>query len=120
MKDTNQALGRWGEQKAAAFLEKHGYRIIERNFRTPYGEIDIIAQRDSVYVFVEVKTRRSTSFGLPEEAITQRKRTHILASAQAYLQKKADLNSDWRIDVIAVQTEANQPKITHFENAITG
>ncbi|MBE9523827.1 MAG: YraN family protein [Chloroflexi bacterium] len=120
MKRPNQILGSWGEKKAAKYLSKKGYRIIERNIHTPYGEIDLIARHNSYLVFVEVKTRSSLTFGLPEEAITQRKRENMLASAQAYLQEQSDLDCNWRIDVIAVQKETNQYKITHFENAITG
>jgi putative endonuclease len=72
-------------------------------------------------VFVEVKTRSSTAYGLPEDSITPRKQAHLLAAAQAYLQAHPELEGDWRIDVIAVQRQPAHPKpvITHFENAIT-
>jgi len=72
-------------------------------------------------VFVEVKTRTSSALGMPEAAITQRKQEHMLASAQAFLQKHPDLQNDWRIDVIAVKRyrSGDKPQITHFENAIT-
>jgi putative endonuclease len=120
MRRSNQSLGHWGEQKAARYLQEKGYRIIERNMRTPYGEIDLIARHNSFLVFVEVKTRSSSNFGLPEDAITQRKREHLLASAQAYLLQNTDLDGDWRIDVIAVQKVSSKYKITHFENAFTG
>jgi putative endonuclease len=123
-----QALGRWGEQRAADFLVEKGYTILARNLRTPYGEIDLVAcqpgkpsQRipDTV-VFVEVKTRSSDLYGFPEESINARKRLHILASIQAYLQDNPQLTSEWRVDVIAIQlaTGDQPPDITHFENAI--
>jgi len=75
-----------------------------------------------IIVFVEVKTRRTTSFGLPEEAITARKRQHLLAAAQAYLLAHPELDGDLRLDVIAIQgsPSGNPPLITHFENAISG
>jgi putative endonuclease len=131
-----QALGKWGEEQAAAYLRQRGYQILEQNARTPYGEIDLVACQNAgqppglakaqatppIIVFVEVKTRRSTSFGLPEEAITVRKRQHLLAAAQAYLLEHPQLDGDWRLDVIAIQASPSEdpPLITHFENAITG
>jgi putative endonuclease len=136
MKTPRQALGQWGEDLAAAYLERRGYTVLERNARTPYGEIDLVARQpdlregfetlgsdrtEEVIVFVEVKTRQSTAYGLPEEAITAQKRDHMLASALAYMQAHPELAGHWRIDVIAIQRKPspNQPLITHFENAIS-
>jgi putative endonuclease len=121
---------------AADYLSQRGYSVLERNARTPYGEIDLVVRQDifheglrqanetapeSAIVFVEVKTRSSTAFGFPEEAITSRKRERMLAAAQAYMQAHPDLDDDWRVDVIAVQRsqEGKEPIVTHFENAIT-
>jgi len=128
-------LGNWGEKYAADYLNNLGYVIIERNIRTPYGEIDLVARQEVeshplskgsgshhpfVTVFVEVKTRSSANFGLPEASITNRKKEHMLASAQAYLQVHPELDGDWRVDVIAIQryNSSSEPTITHFENAI--
>lgn len=130
MTKSRQALGRWGEALAASFLSDLGYSILERNARTPYGEIDLVVRQESAksslsssaaVVFVEVKTRTSFAYGHPEESITPRKRAHILAAAQAYLLDHPDLDGDWRVDVIAIQrTHPGQPPtITHFENAVT-
>jgi putative endonuclease len=120
MTKSRQSLGRWGEELAAQFLVKKGYSIIDRNVRTTYGEIDLVASQGQTTVFVEVKTRTTTSFGLPEESITTRKRAHILDSAQAYIQEHNKLGSDWRVDVIAIRKFPHQkPEVTHFENAIT-
>lgn len=115
-----QSLARWGEHLAADYLQKQGYTILESNARTAYGEIDLIARQQNVTVFVEVKTRSSSAFGPPEAAITPRKREHLLASAQAYLQAHPQLDGDWRVDVIAIQRnqQATSPVITHFENAL--
>ena len=63
---TQQRVGRWGEQAAAEYLEKQGYIILERNFRTAHGEVDIIARQENVRVFVEVKPRSSSRYGMPE------------------------------------------------------
>jgi putative endonuclease len=120
-----QRVGRWGEELAAGYLHQRGYRILERNARTPYGEIDLVACQDGAApactVFIEVKTRRSGAFGLPEEAITARKRAHLLAAARAYLQAHPDLNAGWRIDVIAIRQlhTDEDPEFLCFENAIS-
>lgn len=136
MKTSKQKLGAWGEEQAASYLTNRGYEILNRNVRTPYGEIDVIARqhtpestlnvvinqlRETTLVFVEVKTRRSLSFGYPEEAVDQRKAEHLLAAVQAYLQEHPELDEPWRIDVIAVRRfrDRRPPEILHFENAIT-
>lgn len=118
---SRQELGRWGENLAADYLVKRGYTILARNVRTQHGEIDLVTQQDDVTVFVEVKTRTSTAFGMPEEAVTSQKKEHLLDSAQSYLQSYPELSRDWRVDVIAIRcnTSSQPPEITHFENAIT-
>ncbi|MFU8773482.1 MAG: YraN family protein, partial [Anaerolineales bacterium] len=127
-----QTLGRWGEEQAAAYLTSKGYEIVARNCRTPYGEIVLIAYQpnsqsecdetlDTTIVFIEVKTRATKTFGFPEESITSRKREHMLAAAQSYLQDHPDLVGCWRIDVIAVQRYSPKGQVVfkHFENVIT-
>ncbi len=124
VKNYRQALGKWGESLAEDYLQKHAYEVLARNARTTHGEIDLVARQHTpsgpVTVFIEVKTRRSTGFGPPEEAVTLRKQAHLLAAAQAYLQENPALDGDWRVDVIAIQRlpGQRQPEITHFENAI--
>jgi putative endonuclease len=121
MKPTPQALGRWGENQAAAYLEGRGYTILERNFRTPYGEIDLVARKQNTVVFVEVKTRSSDSFGLPEESITPDKATHMVDAARYYIDDHPASDCVWRIDVIAIRRSSNNidPQITHFRNALS-
>lgn len=115
-----KTLGRWGERAAAEYLHRHGYQVIALNARTAYGEIDIVARQDVVTVFVEVKTRRTTTYGHPEESITKTKRQHMIQSAEDYIQAHPELGCDWRIDVIAIMRQPdNTPEIIHFENAIT-
>jgi putative endonuclease len=120
MKYDKRSVGRWGERLAAQYLEQHHFTILERNVRTPYGEIDLIACKDGVTVFIEVKTRKTKSFGLPEESVNQRKQMHMLSSAQHYIQEHDELEGAWRIDVIAIRQfkDGNPPQITHFENAV--
>lgn len=119
-------LGRWGEDKAADYLVEQGYSIITRNERTPYGEIDLIAQHspgrtpgDTTLVFVEVKTRSSRTFGYPEESITTSKQEHLISAVQYYMQENPQLDVDWRIDVISIERyQEGRPVIKHFKNAI--
>jgi putative endonuclease len=117
---SKRSLGRWGEEKAAIYLKKQGYKILEQNARTSYGEIDIVASKYDTIIFVEVKTRRSKAYGNPEESITQEKREHIINSGQAYLVDHPELGSNWQIDVISIQCDqGNVTEIIHFENAIS-
>jgi len=111
----NQEIGKWGEQVAAEYLAQKGYSILAKNTRTPFGEIDIIAQIESVMIFVEVKTRTSRSFGLPEEALTRRKLAHMRSCASYYAaQKEIDT---WQCDAISIEGKPGlAPYIEHFEN----
>jgi len=118
----NQSLGRWGEDCAARYLEQKGYSIVGRNVRTPYGEIDLLVRKEESgsLVFVEVKTRASTTYGPPEISVTQRKQEHLVASILSYFQEHPEMEDQWRVDVIAVECErSGEPAIiTHFENAL--
>lgn len=114
----NQKIGSWGEQIAAAFLQKLGDEIMEKNARTPYGEIDLVTRRGGATVFVEVKTRTTRSFGLPEEAVTPRKQAHLLAAAEHYA--ASHLIDSWQVDVIAIEGRPGSiPAIEHFENILS-
>ncbi len=114
----NQRIGKWGEDTAIAYLSQRGYEILARNARTPYGEIDIIAKQGDTIIFIEVKTLTSSRNFFPEQNVTPRKREHMLACAEHYAAEKAI--DHWQIDVVAVEGKQGlEPKITHFENAIT-
>jgi putative endonuclease len=111
----NQEIGKWGEQAAADYLCQRGYQILDKNARTPFGEIDLVARLDTLTVFIEVKARTTRSFGLPEEAITPRKLTHMLACAEHYAAEH-EIDS-WQLDVLAVEGRPGvTPRIEHFEN----
>ena len=97
----NQTIGKIGEQLAVNFLKESGINIITRNFRTEYGEIDIIGLDEKDLVFFEVKTRSTKTFGEPEIAITENKLLHMINAAMAYMQEFGE-DETWRIDVIAV------------------
>lgn len=113
-----QIIGAWGEHQAAGFLLEHGLQILEKNFRTSEGEIDLIAKDGDEIVFVEVKTRTNQNFGFPEEAVTDEKLEHLNAAAELYLTEHLDA-VDWRIDVIAIQGKPGEESLEFewFKNA---
>jgi len=114
-----QSLGRWGEQLAAQYLQGQGYEILDRNVRTDFGELDLVARLAEIMVFVEVKTRTTSEYGMPEESITRQKAAHLLNSGRAYLLMHNITEVDWRIDLIAViKLEGQPPVLRHIENAI--
>ena len=119
----NRALGRHGENLAARFLTRKGYKVIGRNVRTFVGEIDIVARKKYSIVFVEVKTRKNESFGPPYLAITGKKKRKLTQCALCYLKMKKIEDLSWRIDVVSIEARRifwfiNRVKIEHFENAI--
>lgn len=119
MSTHRQALGRWGEEQAARYLQAGGYTVLRRNQRTPHGEIDLLACKDGLLVFVEVKTRSSHSFAYPEASVTPRKQAHMLAAAEHYLQEHPESGETWQFDVLAVERgPGGEALITHFENVI--
>ena len=107
--------GRTGEDVACAYLKKKKYEIIERNFTTNVGEIDIVAAPDGYVVFVEVKARRSTEYGAPSEAVTYFKQRKISQVASQFLSKYRKLNFPVRFDVIEVYMDTMT--VNHIENA---
>ncbi|MEW5723890.1 MAG: YraN family protein [Thermodesulfobacteriota bacterium] len=110
-------LGRQGEDLAARYLVKKGFRIIERNYRTRFGEIDLICLGKKTVVFVEVKTRRSEAFGGPGEAVSADKRRRLSRLAQSYLARKGWQDRRARFDVLAVSFEGTEPRIEHLPDA---
>lgn len=108
-------LGREGEDAAAAFLEARGYTIVDRNVRSREGEIDIVAARDDVVAYIEVKTRSSRAYGLPAEAVTARKAARIRRLAVAHLAGSAIFARTVRFDVIEVERRAGVMTLAHRE-----
>jgi putative endonuclease len=111
-----------GEQLAARYLRKKRFRILSQNFRTRYGEIDVIACRERLLVFCEVKTRTSSKFGKPVEAITPYKMERLKKLAEIYLARhlKDERITEIRFDVITITFEnpkLSQVSINHLENA---
>jgi putative endonuclease len=106
-----------GEEIAARYLLSKKYAIVQRNYRCRYGEIDIIARKKNVLIFVEVKTRRNYAFGSPLEAVSLKKQRSISSVAQHYIQHEQLSGSAARFDVIAVLLNSSCPEIEHIENA---
>ena len=112
------AIGRSGEKLALSYLEKNKYRVIEKGFRLYRGEIDLICLDGAALVFVEVKTRRSQPFSLPEESVTPAKQDQIRKIAAGYLQKNGLHDVECRFDVISVIIDEDlSPSISHIKNA---
>ena len=111
-------FGKLGEDAAAKFLEVQGYKILARNFRIRSAEIDIIAQKDDVIVFVEVKARSDIRHGLPSEAVTVRKQKKIIEAAGVFLQDENFSECACRFDVIEIYLRGGVvEEINHIENA---
>lgn len=110
-----------GEYLAKKFLKKNGYKILERNYTTRYGEIDIIAFDKGVISFVEVKTRQSDIFGAPELAITNKKRSRIVRTALKYIIVNKIEDVDYRFDVVSIlfKKDSKKPDIGLLKNAFT-
>ena len=120
-KDSRQQVGRWGEDVALEALSQKGLRLVGRNVRTPYGEIDLILQDGDEMVFVEVKARTTGSFGLPETAVNGRKQGRMVRSALHWLQNHPEWAGGWRVDVVAVCGKpgmAAAAEVTWFPNAV--
>ena len=114
-----QAIGKWGENIAASYLGELGYQVIARNYRTPHGEIDLVALREGMLVFVEVKTRTSRTYGLPEDSITPRKKKSMQSAAEYYLEKSGEYDT-WQYDVIAIERQSSGKVEIHlFENVFS-
>lgn len=117
MTATSKRLGLTGEKLAVSFLKKNKYRIVQQNYRCPFGEIDIIALKKNVLSFIEVKTRSSDRFGLPQEAIDERKQRTIAQVALSFMQHYKIENKTVQFDVIAVHITAHGHHIELIENA---
>ena len=116
------AIGRWAESFAASALEERGMRIVARNFRTRFGEVDLIVADGQTLCFVEVRARKSSAFGAASETVTTPKSRRIIAASQEFLQQDGAGWRDWRIDVAAVELDRwSRPYSVEFiESAVEG
>ena len=114
----NQSLGKRGEDVAVGFLERRGYEILERNWKCPFGEADIIARDGDDVLFIEVKTRTGVAKGLPEDAVTKEKRSRYEKIAASYSLNIEGYDTPIRFDVIAIVViENKRALLRHHVNA---
>jgi putative endonuclease len=118
-RDPRQKLGRMGEEAAAAYLRRAGYRILARNYACPLGEIDLIGETDDTIVFVEVKTRSAGSLGRPDQAVTGVKRGRLVRAAAAFLSEHDGWERPCRFDVVAVVDRDGSRTATHLPHAFS-
>lgn len=117
MKDPRRRLGDAGEDLAAAALKKQGYKILERNYACPLGEIDLIARQGKTYVFIEVKTRKNDRFGAPQEAVSPAKQNKYRRLADYYLKQKRLGEVPVRFDVVGIMMEEEGPRLEIIQDA---
>jgi putative endonuclease len=118
--DIKIKIGKFGQALAAEFLRKRSYKILTENFYTRFGEIDLIVEREGQLVFVEVKTRLSSEFGLPEEALTKEKKEKMKEAVLDYLAKNQINHDNYRFDLVAIEIDEQnkKAKIRHYKNVI--
>jgi putative endonuclease len=112
-----QPLGRKGENLAASYLREQGWEILERNYRTRLGEIDLVCRDHDSIVFVEVKTRVSADFARPDESVTQHKQAKLRRLVEEYLMRHNLESSDVRFDVLGVTLKGRHPEFEHIVGA---
>jgi putative endonuclease len=117
---SRKQAGPAGEAFAAQFLKRKGFRLLERNYRSRWGEIDLICQKGGILVFVEVKTRTSLASGHPLEAITPWKRDRLLRTGQCYLLAHRAQERPYRFDLVAIvwDSTGTPPQVSHLENVL--
>ncbi|AWI25212.1 YraN family protein [Flavobacterium pallidum] len=113
---SHNELGKLGEELAVAFLQKAGYGILETNWEFQKAEIDIIARKENILAIVEVKTRSSVDFGLPQEFVKPKKIKLLVKAVNQYVEDN-DLDMQVRFDIIAIHATNNQFIIEHLEDA---
>ncbi|OGW77428.1 MAG: YraN family protein [Omnitrophica bacterium RIFCSPHIGHO2_02_FULL_49_9] len=116
-KSLNRNTGAFGESIGEAYLAKLGYRILERNVRSPFGEIDLVADDKGTVVFVEIKTRRNLSYGFPEESVGRRKQKKLASLASWYLMHYPKRNPQVRFDVLSILLSDHKPEIRLIQQA---
>jgi len=118
MSNYRQELGKWGEERGSEYLTSLGYNIICRNYRCRFGEADIIAAKDDLIVFAEVKTRRTAAFGSPSEAVNYKKRAKYEKLALYYIRETGQMDASCRFDIIEVMVlQDGTYNINHIINA---
>ena len=109
-------LGKWGEDLAADYLQDKGYVIIDRDWKSGHHDLDIVAKEGDALVIVEVKTRKSTTFGTPEIFVDIQKQRHLIRAAMCYAKFK-NVTKEIRFDIISVINSPESQEVNHIENA---
>ena len=119
MKEFNLQTGKLGEEIAKDYLEKNGYKIIERNFKTKYAEIDLVVEKNKELVIVEVRTKRGDLFGTPEESLDKRKLRKLWLNAQGYV-SQARWQGSYRVDAVCIILKADNSidRLNHYPSII--
>jgi putative endonuclease len=117
---TNQSLGKLGEGMAEKFFRSRGFSVMHKNYATPFGEIDMVVERDGCIVFAEVKTRISERFGHPLDSITETKKRHILKNCLYFLKRRGLCETPCRIDAVSILLDEKGALqvLKHIRNAI--
>jgi putative endonuclease len=117
MLNFRQKFGKFGEDLAVRYLKKMGYKVLCRNYRTRFGEIDIIAKDSDTIVFIEVKSRRTATFGHPKYSITRKKQERISKTALYYLKENNQSNCRARFDVVTINSADKKTDVEIIKNA---
>src|SRR3989344_9613546 len=119
MTTEKQNIGKLGEEIAVKYLEKHGYKVLDKNYRKPWGEIDIVTQQSNELIFVEVKTQNQEFEWRPEENITRHKKHQLSRIITTYLKSnRIPEDQDWRIDVLEITLDfkTKNASVEHIQN----
>ena len=119
MSAARQAFGEVGERVAERWLRRKGWRIVQRRFRNGRRDIDLVAERDGLVAFVEVKARRGLQFGQPVEAVNWRKQRELTRSAHIWIERHGRPDDAYRFDVIGVLVDGQAVRVRHVENAFS-
>jgi len=117
MSAATQAFGELGERIAERWLRRQGWRVVQRRFRNGHRDIDLVAERDGVVAFVEVKARRGDRFGDPVEAVNWKKQRELGRSARVWIDRHGRAPEAYRFDVIGILVAGERVRIRHIENA---
>ncbi|MGE5728882.1 MAG: YraN family protein [Gemmatimonas sp.] len=115
----SQLLGEEGERIAEAWLVQRGWRILDRRFRSGHRDLDLVAEREGIVAFVEVKARRGRSFGHPVEAVNWRKQRELTRSAWVWIARYGGAKQEFRFDVVGVLMDESGTRVRHVENAFS-
>ena len=119
MSGTSQEFGELGERIAERWLRRHGWRVVQRRFRSGHRDIDLVVERDDLVVFVEVKARKGVEFGDPVEAVNWSKQRQLVRSASVWIDRHGRPSESYRFDVVGVLVEGERVRVRHVPNAFS-